>query len=84
MKLEVDLTVAPEFLTYEAKFDGGDFGNETEVWVCKTSQCFGLRQGGEDEGCDIILMDKEGLLKLQSLVNQAVEILEQNNVESTD
>lgn len=84
MKLQLDPTIAPEFLTYNAKFDGGDLGDETEVWVCKTSKSFGIGQGGEDEGCDIILLDKQGLLKLQSLVNQAVEILEQNDVESTD
>lgn len=77
MKLTLDPTIHPEFETYHAKFDGGELGNETEVWVCKTSNSFGLNQGGEDEDCDIILLDKEGLLKLQTLVNQAVELLEQ-------
>lgn len=77
MKLTLDPTIRPEFETYHAKFDGGELGNETEVWVCKTSNSFGLNQGGEDEDCDIILLDKEGLLKLQTLVNQAVELLEQ-------
>lgn len=76
MKLVLDPSIRPEFETYHAKIDGGDLGGETEVWVCKTSSYFGLNQGGEDEGCDIILLDKAGLLKLQALVNQAVELLE--------
>lgn len=76
MKLVLDPTIRPEFETYHAKFDGGELGNETEVWVCKTSNSFGLNQGGDDEDCDIILLGKEGLLKLQTLVNEAVEILE--------
>lgn len=84
MKLQLDPTIRPEFQTYHAIYEGGELGGETEVWVCKTSNSFGIGQGGEDEGCDIILLDKQGLLKLQSLVNQAVEILEQNDVESTD
>lgn len=76
MDLKLDPKVRPEFLTYTAKFDGGELGNETGAWVCKTSNSFGLTQGGDDEGCDIILLDKEGLLHLQRLVNQAVSILE--------
>lgn len=81
MKLVLDPTICPEFETYNAIFDGGQLGNETEVWVCKTSNSFGISQstpqgdGSEDE--DIILLDKDGLLKLQMLVNQAVEILEE-------
>lgn len=78
MKLVLDPSIRPEFETYHAKIDGGELGGETEVWVCKTSASFGLNQGGEDDGCDIILLDKGGLLKLQSLVNQAVELLEKD------
>lgn len=76
MDLKLDPSIRPEFLTYSAKFNGGELGNETEVWVCKTSDSFGLSQGGDDDDCDIILLDKEGLLHLQRLVNQAIAILE--------
>lgn len=76
MKLVLDPSIRPEFETYHAKIDGGDLGGETEIWVCKSSDSFGMNQGGDDEGGDIILLDKEGLLKLQLLVNQAVELLE--------
>ena len=82
MELVLDPTIRPEFQTYNALFEGGELGGTTEVWMCKTSNSFGISQstpqedGGEDE--DIILLDKEGLLKLQTLVNQAVELLEGN------
>lgn len=87
MKLELDPTIRPEFQTYHAIYEGGELGGATEVWVCKTSNSFGISQstpqedGSEDE--DIILLDRKGLLKLQVLVNQAVELLEDNNAEGT-
>lgn len=81
MKLELDPTIRPEFQTYNTFFQAGELGGLTEVWVCKTSNSFGISQGTpqEDGGTeeDIILLDREGLLKLQELVNQAVELLEQ-------
>lgn len=80
MKLELDPSILPEFKTYHGIFNGGNLGGKTEVWVCKTSDSFGISQftpqedGGEEE--DIILLDREAVLKLQVLINQAIEILE--------
>lgn len=80
MKLEIDPTVRPEFETYHATFEGGALGDVTEVWVCKTSNYFGITQtpgtgcGGKEE--DTVILDRENLLKLQGLVNQAVQLLE--------
>lgn len=76
MELVLDPTIRPEFETYHAKFDGG-IGFETEVWVCKTSNSFGMGQEGDHGECDTILLSRDALLKLQSLVNQAVDILEE-------
>ena len=76
MKLVLDPTIRPEFETYHAKFRGR-VGFETEVWVCKTSNSFGLNQEGDHGDYDTILLGKEDLLKLQTLVNQAVKMLEE-------
>lgn len=69
MMLTLDPDIRPEFLTYMDKIQT-NYG-ETEVWVCKTSDSFGLEQGD-----DVIILNKNSLLEFQKLVNQAVEILE--------
>lgn len=82
MKLELDPDIRPEFKTYGACFLG-DFG-KVEVWTCLTSDSFGITQIGENFTHDgdnehIVLLNREELLKLQVLVNQAVELLGGNN-----
>ncbi len=70
MKLELDPTIEPSFQTYTHTFLS-DLSGKTEVYACRTSKCVGIEQG-----TDIVLLDKEDLLKLQELVNQAVKLLE--------
>lgn len=77
LKLELDTSVRPEFKTYHALYES-DFG-ETEVWVCLTSESFGISQVGKSfnhpgDNEDIIILNREELFKLQALVNQAAEM----------
>lgn len=78
MKLQLDPSIRPEFETYHAVYPS-EFG-EMEVWACRSSESFGITQTGEcftHEGDNesIIILNREELLKLQVLVNQAVELL---------
>lgn len=86
-ELVLDPTIRPGFQTYTADYES-DFG-KLEVWACVTSDSFGLTQTGESFTHDgdnehVIILNRRDLLKLQVLVNQAVELLEKNNVESID
>ena len=74
MKLELDPEVRPEFLTYKHVLSS-EFG-ELEVWVCKTSETFGIEQSNTLDDEDSIIMNRNDLLNLQKLVNHAVEIME--------
>ena len=71
MKLELDPDINASFSTYTCSFETY-FGGVSEVWACRTSEnaAFGIEQGEE-----CISLNREELLKLQSLVNHAVEIL---------
>lgn len=71
MKLELDPDINPSFQTYTCTFETQSNG-ATEVWACLTG---GNVAFGIDQGEDCILLTREELLKMQSLVNHAVEIL---------
>ncbi|AHY25209.1 hypothetical protein AVV36_gp201 [Pectobacterium bacteriophage PM2] len=84
MKLVLDESINPKFGTYHCKFNVGYYA--TEVWVSKSTQSFGIEQETNlsiecekevnNSDPDIVIFNKEELLILQKLVNQAVEILE--------
>lgn len=69
IKLIPDPEVHPEFGTYCFNFGTEDF-QTVEVWVCKSSESFGIEQGEE-----CIIFNKRELLIMQKLVNHAVKIL---------
>lgn len=76
MKLVLDESINPEFGTYNCKFNIES--HSTEVWTSKSTQSFGIEQEALHSiySNDVIIFNKEELLILQKLVNQAVEILE--------
>lgn len=74
MKFKLDPDAAKSFQTYIADFPTS-IGGKTEIWVSKGTESFGIVQGSEDD-VDLIILRRDELLKLQILVDQAVEMLE--------